>query len=82
MFEQMNSTASGHTGRQQQQQPTPKPKKIDPSIGEYVEFEEFTETETKTEASTDTGQGSTPHTTTKTTSTGESRITDVEWEDL
>ncbi len=61
---------------QQQRRRKPEPpqrhaKKIDPSVGEYVEFTETTETTTR-----QTVEG--PETTIRT----EQQITDVQWEDL
>lgn len=62
--------------RRQQQQRRPKQpvkkKKIDPSVGEYVEFTETVVEQTETEA-----DGST-----RSTHTVEQQITDVTWEDL
>lgn len=58
--------------RQQQPQPKKKKKKIDPTVGEYVEF---TETQTTT---TQTAPDGTPEVHTET----ESQITDITWEDL
>lgn len=52
----------------QQQQPEPPKKKIDPTVGEYVQFTEVTETRT-------TPKGDTATTT-------EQQVTDVTWEDL
>lgn len=58
--------------RRQQPQKPPKPKKkIDPTVGEYVEFTETTVTRTETDG----------HSTTTATET-EQQITDVTWEDL
>ncbi len=56
--------------RQPQQPPKPK-KKIDPTVGEYVEFTETTVTRTETDGNT----------TTVSTET-EQQITDITWEDL
>lgn len=57
--------------RQPQQQPRPRSKKkIDPNIGEYVEFTETSETTTR-----QTSDGNTEIKT-------EQQITDVQWEDL
>ena len=59
--------------QQQRQQQPPRPKKkIDPGVGEYVEFTETTSTRSTTSAD------GTPRTTTET----ESQITDITWEDL
>lgn len=52
--------------------PKPKRKKIDPNIGEYVEFEEITVSTTSTSEN--------GHTTTN--YRRESQVTDVEWEDI
>lgn len=52
-------------------QATPK-KKIDPEVGEYVEFTETTET-----AHTVNPDGST-----KTTTATEQQVTDIQWEDI
>lgn len=56
----------------EQQQPRPR-KKIDPAVGEYVEF-----TETTVETSSTAGSDATTRRTTVT----EQQITDVTWEDL
>ncbi len=56
--------------RQQQQPPKPK-KKIDPTVGEYVEFTETTVTRTETDGNTTT-----------TTTETEQQIADNTWEDL
>lgn len=56
--------------KQQPQQPVHK-KKIDPTVGEYVEF---TETESTTRVETPEG--------TETTTVIEQQITDIQWEDL
>lgn len=58
--------------QQQRQQQPPRPKKkIDPTVGEYVEFTETTVTRTTTDGPTTT-----------TTTETESQITDITWEDL
>lgn len=54
--------------RQQPRQPEPTKKKIDPTVGEYVQFTEVTEERTTPEGDTVT--------------TAEQQITDVTWEDL
>ena len=62
-------------GRSKQQQQQPQPpvhkKKIDPTVGEYVEFTE-TETTTRVETPEET----------ETTTVIEQQITDIQWEDL
>lgn len=55
---------------QQQPQPPAHKKKIDPTVGEYVEF-----TETVTQTRTKTPEG-------EETTTIEQQITDIQWEDL
>lgn len=66
---------SGQQRRRQQstqpQQPAKQKKKIDPNIGEYVEFTETTESTTR-----QTADG------TETTVKTEQQITDVQWEDI
>lgn len=61
--------------QRRQQQPKPEPpvkkKKIDPTVGEYVEFTETVETTTRV---TPEGEGTTVKT--------EQQITDIQWEDL
>lgn len=62
-------------GGQQQRQPQPEApvhkKKIDPTVGEYVEF-----TETEVTSRVETPEG------TETTTVVEQQITDIQWEDL
>lgn len=81
MYEQMYGGAS----RQPQEPPRRKPgwsspaprkKKIDPSVGEYVRFQEIQTTET-VDSHTDPATGDT-----RTTVTVEQQVTDAEWEDL
>ncbi len=59
-------------GRRQQQPPVAR-KKIDPTVGEYVEFTETTEV---TATATDGGAGSSIRVET------EAQITDITWEDI
>ena len=54
--------------------PAAKPKKIGKDVGEYVAYENITVSETTTSTTTDSGGSTTVYT--------ESRITDVEWEDV
>lgn len=65
-------TSSGKSGDRQPY--APRKKKIDPSVGEYVAFEEI-------ECKTETSRTGTDSTTTRTEDSG-SRIEDVEWEDI
>lgn len=63
---------AGQQNRQQQQpQPPAHKKKIDPTVGEYVEF-----TETETSVREETPEG------TESTTIIEQQITDIQWEDL
>lgn len=65
-------------GRRQEQQPPRRRKKIDPNVGEYVEFEEIkTYTQSSGEVRTETSEtGSSGRTVT------EEQIEDAEWEDI
>lgn len=74
IFERAASASSG-SGRgpsssSRQERPVQK-KKIDPTVGEYVEFEEIETTTTVADEQSTT-----------TTYTRESQVTDVEWEDI
>lgn len=72
---QWKDAFSGGGQRQRSRQPEPQPrpkKKIDPTVGEYVEFTETESTHTSTDTS---GRQTTTH-------TSESQIVDVTWEDL
>lgn len=74
-FKQAQQQQQQRYRQQQQRQRNPQPeskKKIDPAVGEYVEFTETQVTHTTTEAD---GSSETTHMT-------ESQITDVTWEDL
>lgn len=64
--------------RRQEQQPPRRRKKIDPNVGEYVEFEEIkTYTQSSGEVRTETSEtGSSGRTVT------EEQIEDAEWEDI
>ena len=56
--------------------PVPRRKKIDPSVGEYVKFQEIATSETVSQT-TDTATGSTT-----TTVSVEQQVTDAEWEEI
>lgn len=62
--------------------PAPRRKKIDPAVGEYVDFEEYTVEETVTASAGPGGSGASATTRRTTTVSAESQITDVEWEDI
>ena len=72
--------------------PVQKPKKIDPTTGEYVKFQEVTVTETTQSASSGhasakngSSQGSSSQSGSSSTETGiitEEQITDITWEDI
>ncbi|MDE5573240.1 MAG: DUF4834 family protein [Muribaculaceae bacterium] len=64
-----NNGSQGKTGGNE----SVKRKKIDSSVGEYVEFEEIQVTQTETQTTADGGQ---------TTYKAESQIVDVEWEEI
>lgn len=68
-FSQEQQRQQYHAQRQRSQQHK---KKIDPTVGEYVQFTEVTTKETHTQA-----DGST-----SSVSESESQVTDVTWEDL
>lgn len=68
----MFNQATGRGKKQNNSQPQPKQKKIDPNVGEYVEFEEIQVSETKTQTSTYSSA----------TYKSESQIDDVEWEEI
>ena len=55
-----------------QPRPEPRKKKIDPSMGEYVAFEEIHETKTRSSSSQSTRR----------TVYNESQVVDAEWEDI
>lgn len=72
----VNHKVNQYTKQQQRRQPPqPKPsgnkKKIDPTVGEYVDFTEVAETTAHTAADSST-----------TTTATEQQVTDVTWEDL
>ncbi|MDE6642860.1 MAG: hypothetical protein K2K27_02020 [Muribaculaceae bacterium] len=69
MFNQATGRGSGK--KQNNSQPQPKQKKIDPNVGEYVEFEEIEVTATDS-------SGNTTHVNYQ----KETQITDVEWEEI
>lgn len=80
MYNQMNG-ARQSAGYQEPHQrkagwssPATKPKKIGKDVGEYVAYENITVTETTTSTTTDADGNTTVY--------SESRITDVEWEDV
>lgn len=66
-YREAQRRARGQTRRPPEQPAKPK-KKIDPTVGEYVQFTEVAETRTAPDGTT--------------TETRESQITDVTWEDL
>lgn len=77
-FNSMNQQASGaRSDSRQPQQPAPKKKKIDPSVGEYVDYEEITVEQTTVNATT-----ATDGTSSTTRIDVEQQIVDVEWEDI
>ncbi|MDE6267656.1 MAG: DUF4834 family protein [Muribaculaceae bacterium] len=77
-FNSMNQQAAGARSRDSQpQQPAPKKKKIDPSVGEYVDYEEITVEQTTVNATTTTDGSSS-----STSIDVEQQIVDVEWEDI
>lgn len=63
--------ASSQTGRKEPQQKPRSKKKIDPSVGEYVAFEEI-----KSETTTTDRQNTTTYTEV------EQQVVDVDWEDI
>lgn len=75
-FDSMSSGASGKGRRSSEPERPVHRKKIDPSVGEYIDFEEVTVTKTST---TTDASGKT---TTTTSTVTESQITDVEWEEI
>lgn len=68
MFGNTDAPSGNAHGQQHQHQPPRRRKKIDPSVGEYVKFEEIACTVTHTDKTV--------------TYTREQQIVDVEWEDL
>ena len=81
MYEQMyNGTGQAASDRRQTRRPgwsaaTPRRKKIDPSVGEYVKFQEITVTGSETPQAESADKRDTPYTV-------EQQITDVTWEDI
>lgn len=75
-WQEMQRQAEEYYNRQNQRRPQSEPqrkqKKIDPTVGEYVEF---TETHIHSEETKETADG-------KTTIETESQITDITWEDI
>ncbi len=81
MYEQMYGTSARRQPNEKKRKPgwsnpTPHRKKIDPNVGEYVNFQEISVTET-TSTATDPTTGDT-----KTTYTVEQQVTDAEWVDI
>lgn len=72
-----NPNGARDANKNKKTSPPVKPKKIDPSVGEYVRFEEVEVT-----AETTTATDSQGNTTTKSEIKVEEQIVDVEWEDL
>ena len=82
VYEQMYGGAAGADASRPKSRkpgwsaPVPRRKKIDPSVGEYVKFQEIATTETVSQT-TDTATGSTT-----TTVSVEQQVTDAEWEEI
>lgn len=71
-----NGAQQRNSSARQPQQPAPKKKKIDPSVGEYVEYEEITVDQSYSKTSGhDAASASTQVEV-------EQQIVDVEWEDI
>lgn len=70
MFNRATGRSTGNSSNHNNPQPQRQRKKIDPGVGEYVEFEEIEVT-----SQTHTDNGNISYRT-------ESQITDVEWEDV
>ena len=64
--------------RQEPEQPAPRPKKIDPNVGEYVEFEEI---KTSSQTTVTDADGTTEYRRVSET-VREEQIEDADWEDL
>ena len=78
IFNTFGGAGSNSTDKaKKQQQPTPRRKKIDAEVGEYVHFEEI---EVTVQAQTENNPDNTRSTTTKIKV--EDQIIDVEWEDI
>lgn len=67
---------------QQRQQPRRASKKIDPTVGEYVHFEEVSVFRSETVESSQVDSSHDSSSSRKSTVTVEEQIVDVEWEDL
>jgi len=78
-FDRFNRATSGFSssqdGNSARTRATHKAKKIDPSVGEYVDFEEIKVAKTAT-------TGHAQQAKTQSTASTESRIEDVQWEDI
>jgi hypothetical protein len=70
-YNAQNGNAGSNKARGQQQQPRQTEKKIDPNVGEYVEFEELADNPAQTQANTS-----------HTNYAPSSPIEDAEWEDI
>lgn len=73
-FGQQSRQSQNGYGRAHDPQPKRKKKKIDPSVGEYVAFEEISVAESETKSSSDNGK--------KGFYTEEQQIEDAVWEDI
>ena len=71
-------TVDEQNERQEPEQPAPRPKKIDPNVGEYVEFEEI---KTSSQTTVTDADGTTEYRRVSET-VREEQIEDAEWEDL
>ena len=73
-FGQQSRQSQNGYGRAHDPQPKRKKKKIDPSVGEYVAFEEISVAESEKKSSSDNGK--------KSSYTEEQQIEDAVWEEI
>ena len=74
-FDSLGRNAAGNRSDETPATPKPKKKKIDPTDGEYVQFEEIDSTTTVNSSTDSAGR-------TSTTVETEQQIVDIEWEDI